>query len=285
MPRLVLAAGRHRQLDVVDADDLDHGSASASASTLAFGVAASRVGLGRSSSRRLGAFGASRRLGVGRRAREPAVAALHASMSWPAHGSKSDSSGSWAGRSASGTWMRFTRTRYQSDDRPRMPSTRMSAGSRYCDDLRVARLPALEALERLLLVLAPARSRRPGSPSCAGRSASGSRARPTRSGRPAFGSPAATAAARSAATSGGGPPRLAAARLVLGRRPALPSTAGRAAARRPASRSSVATARRPALGLVAGAQLEERLERADRVVDARRPGRRSPRTGPGRCRS
>src|SRR6478609_9758882 len=68
--------------------------------------------------------------GVGLRARDPAVAAFHASMSWPAHGSKSDSSGSWLGRSASGTWMRLTRTRYQTADRPRIPSTRMSAGSR-----------------------------------------------------------------------------------------------------------------------------------------------------------
>ena len=45
-------------------------------------------------------------------------------------GRSPDSSASWPGRSASGTWMRFTRTRYQSDERPRIPSTRMSAGSR-----------------------------------------------------------------------------------------------------------------------------------------------------------
>ena len=91
--------------------------------------------------------------GVGLRARDPAVAAFHASMSWPAHGSKSDSSGSWPGRSASGTWMRLTRTRYQTADRPRIPSTRMSAGSRYGTTSGWRAFQRLEARQRLLLEL------------------------------------------------------------------------------------------------------------------------------------
>ena len=222
---------RHRQLDVIDADDLDHGFRLSSGSLAArgprslprrgrcarrsaFGLVVGFVrrlrGLRPASSpaslaprlrvRRLGAFD----FGVGRRAREPAVAAFHASMSMPAHGSKSDSSGSWPGRWSSGTWMRLTRTRYHSADRPRIPSTRMSAGSRYPDDLRMALLPAFEAVERLLLEFARGRSRRQGSTSCAGRSGSASN-RPTRSagrrwvaGR--------DGGRRSAATSGGGPP-------------------------------------------------------------------------------
>ena len=178
------------------------------------------------------------------RAREPDVAAFQASMSWPAHGSKSLSSGSWVGRSASGTWIRLTRTRYQTAERPRIPSTRMSGGSRYADDLGVARLPALETLERLVLELRPRdlddRDRRLAA---AGRR----RARAGPLGR--------EAGVRVAGGHRGGALRgdlrrraatFAAARLVLGLGRGAPSTAGRAAARRPASRSSAATARRPA---------------------------------------
>lgn len=62
-PRLVLAAPRHRELDVIDPDDLDHvalfGFGGCSAAVFGFGV-----------------------LALG-----PAVAAFHPSMSWPAHGS------------------------------------------------------------------------------------------------------------------------------------------------------------------------------------------------------
>ena len=100
--------------------------------------------------------------------------------------------------------MRLTRTRYQSDDRPRIPSTRTSAGSRY------AATSGWRAFQR-------------SSPSIASsfysaraismtgidvlRRPVGVGREPAHSvGRPAFGSPAATAAARSAATSGGGPP-------------------------------------------------------------------------------
>lgn len=62
-PRLLLGPGRHRQLHVIDADDLDHGS----------GVEDAGFGFDPG--------------GVGFLALGPAVAALQASMSWPAHGS------------------------------------------------------------------------------------------------------------------------------------------------------------------------------------------------------
>ena len=86
-------------------------------------------------------------------------------------------------------------------------------------------------------------------------------------GRPAFRSPAATAAARSAAISGGGPPSLP--------RPFV-RLVGLALLRRLDARRLALLLRvvgRPrgvaqALGLVAGAELEQPVERADGVVDA-----------------
>ena len=142
-----------------------------------------------------------------------------------------------------GTWMRLTRTRYQSDERPRMPSTRTSAGSRCRGDLGMARLPALEPLERLGL------RRRPGDLDDRDR-----RLAPAGRRRPRAGPLGRQARVRVARRDrrrplGGDlrrrPAGLAPTRLVLGSARALPSTAGPAAARRPASRSSAATARRP----------------------------------------
>ena len=189
-------------------------------------------------SRPASAFG----FAVGAR-RDPAVAAFQASMSWPAHGSKSDSSGSWAGRSASGTWIRLTRTRYQTAERPRIPSTRMSAGSRYAATSGWRAFQRSRPSSASSLNSRPRRSRRPGSTSCGGRSASVA-SRPTRSagrrsGRRLRPRPPVPRRRPAAAR------RLAATRLVFGLRPARLATAGRAAARRPASRSSAATARRP----------------------------------------
>jgi hypothetical protein len=98
------------------------------------------------------------------------------------------------------------------DERPRIPSVRTSAGSRLGGRLGVAVLPALETAERLALRRRPAISMTgtsfravgvgrepPGVPwaACPGHSV----------GSPAFGSPAATAAARSAPPTGGRPPR------------------------------------------------------------------------------
>ena len=272
---------------MVDADDLDHGFElrGLRLRSLCFGFGRSTgfgLRLGRRSAFAFvdsGAFG----FGVGRRAREPAVAAFHASMSWPAHGSKSDSSGSWPGRFASGTWIRLTRTRYQTADRPRMPSTRMSAGSRYCDDLRMARLPALEALQRLLLELGAGdlddRDRRLAP---AGRR----RLRADPLGR--------QAGVRVAGRDGGGafggdlrrrPARLAAPGSYSDWRAARPSTAGPAAVRRPASRSSAATGRRPGPRPRRGRSAPGAPRASRPRRRCRRPGRRSPRTGPAPCRS
>ena len=151
------------------------------------------------------------------------------------------------------------------------------------DDVRVARLPALEALERLVLELRPGdlddRDRRLAP---AGRR----RLRTDPLGREAG---VRVAGGDRGRTFGGDlrwrPARLAAPGLVLGRR------AARLRRLDPWRFAGLLrVVRRPrgvaqALGLVAGAQLQERLERADRVVDpgARVADRR--RTGPGPCRS
>ena len=114
----------------------------------------------------------------------------------------------------SGTWIRLTRTRYQSDERPRMPSVRTSAGSRWtaasgwrafqrsrpsrASFFDAARLISITGIDVLRRPVGVGREPPPGAPRGPWPSHS--------VGRPAFLSPAATAAARSAATSGGGPP-------------------------------------------------------------------------------
>ena len=78
-PCHILAAGRHRELDVIDADHLDHVLGFFAFGVFGFGTFAfggsSVVGAVDSVAFVFAA------LGVGRRARDPAVAALHASMS------------------------------------------------------------------------------------------------------------------------------------------------------------------------------------------------------------
>ena len=266
-PRHVLAAGRHRQLDVIDTDDLDHGLGFVSSSVSPFGVFGLRRLLGR---RRC-------RLGRLRRLRRPSgPAAARASprsrpstprCPGPAHGSKSDSSGSWAGRSV-----------LRDVDEVDPDAVPDGGPAAHPVDQDVGRLEVLGRRRRG----APSSARGPPAPpslnsaraiSTTGidvlRRPVGVGFEPTHSvGRPAFGSPAATAAARSAATSGGGPP--------ASPRPGSYSDVGRRACRRLDPRrlaGLLGVVRRPrgvaqALGLVARAQLEQRLERPDRVVDA-----------------
>ena len=142
---------RHRQLDMVDADDLDHGF------DLGFGV----VGFDVSASGFAG-FGSSAFVAV---VRPPSASG---SAGAPAIRRSPPSTPRCPGRptgrsriraapgraaSASGTWMRLTRTRYQTR-RPAAHAVDQDVGRlEVLDDVRVARLPALEALQRLLLEL------------------------------------------------------------------------------------------------------------------------------------
>ena len=175
--------------------------------------------------------------------------------------------------------MRLTRTRYQSDDRPRIPSTSTSAGSRWsptpgwrafqrsspssASAFDAAREISMTGIDRL----APTGRRRsralPFGRQAGVRIAGGDGRRSFRGhlGRGTAG----LAATLSYSESGG-----------------ACATAGRAAARRPASRSSAATGRRPRpsrLVLRPTARAAPRATRPRRRC--RRPGRRSPRSRAG----
>ena len=98
------------------------------------------------------------------------------------------SSGSWAGRSSSGTCSRFTRTRVQVDERPRIESTSTSAGWR-CGPPRDAAPSTARDRPAPPLSSAPGRSRRGASSRRGGRPGLAERCRPSRDGATRGGSP------------------------------------------------------------------------------------------------